>query len=320
MQPVGEALGVAHEPRRARILADADENALARRPGPGNGVGLHLGEQLLVDALGGAAQRQLAQRGQIAGREEMLQRALGLFRHIDLAVLQPLDQVVGRQVDQLDGVGAVEHGIRHGLAHADMGDLRDDVVQALDVLDVDGGVDVDAVATAAPRRRDSAWDGGCRAHWCGRVRRPARSAAGARSSRRGPSRRAPGRDSRSACAACTSSPASSASVSVRPWVSTTPTTTSYAVLEPGAGAAAASRRSCRRRGRRRQRSSACRRGCPRAGPPPAALPARVVKSRRVVGRSSVAMRRDIVITRRSVSPSAYYFAARDPAPDSAPAH
>ena len=144
VQPVGEALGVAHEARGARVLADADEDALARRPGAGNGVGLHVGEQLLVDALGGAAQRQLAQRGEIAGREIMLQRALGLLRHIDLAVLQPLDQVVGREVDQLDGVGAVEHGIRHRLAHAHMGDLGDDVVEALDVLDVDGGVDVDA--------------------------------------------------------------------------------------------------------------------------------------------------------------------------------
>ena len=35
-------------------------------------------------------------------------------------------------------------GVGHGLAHADARDLRDDVVEALDVLDVEGGVDVDA--------------------------------------------------------------------------------------------------------------------------------------------------------------------------------
>ena len=34
MQPVGETLGVAHEPRRARVLAHADEQPLACRPGP----------------------------------------------------------------------------------------------------------------------------------------------------------------------------------------------------------------------------------------------------------------------------------------------
>jgi hypothetical protein len=60
--------------------------------------------------------------------------------------LEPLDQVVGRQIDQLDGVGAVEHRVRDRLAHAYVGDLRDHVVEAFDVLDIDSGVDVDAAA------------------------------------------------------------------------------------------------------------------------------------------------------------------------------
>ncbi len=105
---------------------------------------LHMGEQLLVHPFGGAPQRELAQRGEIARREVMLQRALGLLGHVNLALLQALDQVVGGEIDELDGVGAVEHRIRHGLTHANMRDLRDHVVEALDVLDVDGGVDVDA--------------------------------------------------------------------------------------------------------------------------------------------------------------------------------
>ena len=82
---------------------------------------------------------------QVAGRKVVLQRALGLLGDVDLAFLQSLDQVVGGEVDQLDRVRAVEDGIRHGLAHAHMRDLGDHVVEALDVLDVDGGVDVDAV-------------------------------------------------------------------------------------------------------------------------------------------------------------------------------
>ena len=146
MQAVRQALGVAHEAGGARVLADADEDALARRPRARDGVRLHLGEQLLVHALGRAAQRELAQRRQIGGREEVLERPLGLLGDVDLAFLQALDQIVRREVDQLDGIGAVEDRVRHGLAHADVRDLRDDVVQALDVLDVDGGVDVDAVA------------------------------------------------------------------------------------------------------------------------------------------------------------------------------
>ncbi len=109
VQAIGQALGVAHEAGRARILADADQDALAGRPRTRNGVRLHLGEQLLVDPLGGAAQRQLAQRRQVAGRKKMLERALGLRRDVDLAFLQSLDQIVGREVDQLDRVGAIEN-------------------------------------------------------------------------------------------------------------------------------------------------------------------------------------------------------------------
>ena len=74
----------------------------------------------------------------------MLERPLRLPGDVDLAFLQPLDQVVGREVDQLDRVGAVEHRIRHGLAHPHMRDLGNDVVEALDVLDIDRSVDVDA--------------------------------------------------------------------------------------------------------------------------------------------------------------------------------
>ena len=144
LQTVRHALGVTHHVDAARIAADAGQHALAGRPGPRDRVGLHVADHLLVDPLRRAAQREFAQRGQVAGREVVADGALGLVRHIDLAVLQALDQVVRRQVDQLDVVGLVDDRIRHGLAHADAGDLRDDVVQAFDVLDVERGVDVDA--------------------------------------------------------------------------------------------------------------------------------------------------------------------------------
>jgi hypothetical protein len=75
----------------------------------------------------------------------MLERALGLFGDVDLAFPKPLNEIVRGEVDQFDAVGGVEHRIRHGLAHPHMGDLRDHVVEALDVLDIDRGIDVDAV-------------------------------------------------------------------------------------------------------------------------------------------------------------------------------
>ena len=119
MQAVGEALGVAHQPGGARVLADADEQTIAGGPWPRDGPRLHLGEQLLVDALGGAAQRQLAKRRQVGRREEVLERPLGLLGDVDLAFLEALDQVVGGDVDELDGVGAIEDRVGHGLADAD---------------------------------------------------------------------------------------------------------------------------------------------------------------------------------------------------------
>ena len=55
---------------------------------------------LRIDAVGGAAQREFAQREQVALAEEVSDRALRLFGKIDLAILEALQQVVGRQIDE----------------------------------------------------------------------------------------------------------------------------------------------------------------------------------------------------------------------------
>ncbi len=72
----------------------------------------------------------------------MAERPRRLVRDVDLALLEPTDQLVRRKVDDLD-LGAVEHAVGHRLAHAHLGEAGDDVVEALDVLDVERGVDVD---------------------------------------------------------------------------------------------------------------------------------------------------------------------------------
>ena len=64
--------------------------------------------------------------------------------HVDLALGQALEQLVGGQVDEPDLGRLLEHAIGHRLSHDDAGDLGDHVVQALDVLDVERRVDVDA--------------------------------------------------------------------------------------------------------------------------------------------------------------------------------
>jgi hypothetical protein len=108
-------------------------------------MGLHLREELFVNPLGGPAQRELAQRGQIRRREEVFKRAFRLFGNVDLAFLEPFDQVVGRKVNQFDRVGPIEYRVGNGFAHANVGYLCNDVVQAFNVLDIDRRIDVDPV-------------------------------------------------------------------------------------------------------------------------------------------------------------------------------
>ena len=143
MEAVCEALRVANEPGRARVVADANEQALARRPWTGDRVRPHMRQELLVHALSRAAKSKLPQCRKISGREVVIESALRLLWDVDLALFEPLNELIRRDVDDLDIVGFVEKRVRHRLAHADARDLGHDVVQAFDMLDVESGVDID---------------------------------------------------------------------------------------------------------------------------------------------------------------------------------
>ncbi len=140
-----EACRRAHDRIVAPPGPDTCEQRIARLPHARAGhVLVPVAPHLRVDAIRRAAKRELAQRQEVALAEEVLHGALGLFAHVDLAFAQPLQQVVRRQVDQHDLVGLIEDPVRQRFAHLDAGDAADDVVQALDVLDVDRCIDVDA--------------------------------------------------------------------------------------------------------------------------------------------------------------------------------
>ena len=100
---------------------------------------LHLG----IHPLRGRPQRQLAQRDQIALGEEVLRRPLGLLGAVDLPLAEAFQQFLGGDVHQLDLVRLFQHRIGQRLADAHAGDPLDDVVDALQVLDVQRRVDVD---------------------------------------------------------------------------------------------------------------------------------------------------------------------------------
>ncbi|CUS44389.1 hypothetical protein MGWOODY_Smn1161 [hydrothermal vent metagenome] len=73
----------------------------------------------------------------------MAECASRLGGDIDLAVLQPLDELVGRDIDDLD-LRVLQDAVGHRLAHPNPGEAGDHVVEAFDMLDVEGREDVDA--------------------------------------------------------------------------------------------------------------------------------------------------------------------------------
>ena len=91
-----------HHPPELGALVCAASGALARagraRAARAAGAGA-------VQALGHLAQRQLAQGGQVVVHEEVLQRPGDLVGGVDLAALQPLQQILDRQVEVHDLIG-----------------------------------------------------------------------------------------------------------------------------------------------------------------------------------------------------------------------
>ncbi len=122
-------------------MAYADQDPFPGGPDILDPLVLPVDLHLLVHAVGGAAEREFAERDQVALAEEVLDGRGCLFRHVHLAFPEALEQVVRRQVDQLDLVGPVEQKVGDGFPDVDARDLRDHVVQAFEVLHIHGGID-----------------------------------------------------------------------------------------------------------------------------------------------------------------------------------
>ena len=123
---------------------ERDDDPLARLPGGGDVVLGPVLLQSLVDLVRQPQQRQLAQRGQVAGPEVVGEGGVDLLRRVDVPVRHPAAQRLGGHVDQLDLVGRADHRVGHGLPLHHPGDLLDHVGDRLQVLHVDGGDHVDA--------------------------------------------------------------------------------------------------------------------------------------------------------------------------------
>ena len=148
-RPVGierirHALAGTHELLGLLVRPDRDKDAVAREPGTRSWNGTARRAHRDVHAIRHAPQREFAQGHQVGLAEKPLDGGRDLIGDIDLAGLQPRDQVVRRKVDQLDFVRLFEYPVGHRLALAHARDLGNDVIQALEVLDIDGGPHVNA--------------------------------------------------------------------------------------------------------------------------------------------------------------------------------
>ena len=140
---VSHPFGMADDLCTTLAGADRDQQPLARYEITLLAARLELVGQAAIHASRRKAQGQFAQGRQLVRREEIRQRSPRGVGQIDFASLEPLDQGFGRQVDN-DQLGLVQHPVRNRLPHPDMGEACNDVVQALDMLDIDRRRNVDA--------------------------------------------------------------------------------------------------------------------------------------------------------------------------------
>ena len=141
-QGAGQPPGGPHHVASCRVAVNQHHHALRRRPDFVDAVLVHVIGQIVIDSCGGLPQGHLAQRREVAGTEEVLQRLLRPLWRIDLSLAQTLDEGVRGQINKLD-VGIFEDTIRDRLPDLDPDNPRDDVLQAVEVLDVQGGDDID---------------------------------------------------------------------------------------------------------------------------------------------------------------------------------
>jgi hypothetical protein len=144
-EPLRRPPCAAHDPLRRRLRRHQREQPLADRlldqlPFAQRHVEL---QPLGLDILGDLAERDLAQRFQVLDAEEAVERRRHACGRVDLPGLQSLDQRLRGEVDEHDLVRLGEDGVGERLAHARAGQRCHLVVERLEMLDVDGRVDVD---------------------------------------------------------------------------------------------------------------------------------------------------------------------------------
>ena len=226
MGPLGDAGRPPDEVLRPGAPVTATITRSRSLPGLGDPVPLAVVLEGVVDPVGDPEESQLPQCAEVADAEVVAEGGVDPVRRVDVAVGHAPAQGLRGHVDQLDLFGAAHDMVGDGLSLAHARDALHDVVQGLEVLDVDGGDDVDAGRRAARRRPATASRCGCRGRSCGPARRRGRPRGAARAPRRGPSPRTRRLDGSIRRRGTTSRSPICSAVFARRWVTAMPITTS----------------------------------------------------------------------------------------------
>ena len=141
---LGDAGRAADEGVAFGATGEGDHDALAGFPGAFDVMVAAVPVELLVDFVGQPQQGELAQGGEIADSEVVAQGGVDHIGLVDVAVGHAPAQGFGSHVDEFNLFGGPDYRVGDGFVLGDAGDLLNDVVEGLEVLDVDRCDDVDA--------------------------------------------------------------------------------------------------------------------------------------------------------------------------------
>ena len=116
---------------------------LSGSPRPRNRPGLHIREHLLIDPLCGTAEGKFTQRIEVPLVEKLLDCPRCHIRDVDFPVPQPLEKFRRGKIDNFDLGCFIDHPVRNCFSHEHAGNLGNNIIEALDMLDIQRCVDID---------------------------------------------------------------------------------------------------------------------------------------------------------------------------------
>ena len=124
-------------------MANGNQEFFAGIPWTLNSSRRHRSYQSIVDKVSNKAKRKLAKCDQMFFFKEAIGRSRGTFTLIDFSLIEAVKELLGAKINEFDRVGPVEKGVGDPFANYYAGDLFDEVCAALDMLNIDGGENID---------------------------------------------------------------------------------------------------------------------------------------------------------------------------------